>query len=50
LLRVDPAVASLRVSGLYRLDDSDQVLDTLARTLPIRIARRSDLWVSVGPA
>ncbi len=50
VLRVDPAVASLRVSGLYRLDDSDQVLDTLARTLPIRIARRSDLWVSVGPA
>ncbi|PTQ74196.1 FecR domain-containing protein [Pseudomonas sp. GV071] len=49
LLRVDPAVASLRVSGLYRLDDSDQVLDTLARTLPIRIARRSDLWVNVGP-
>jgi transmembrane sensor len=50
LLRVDPAVAGLRVSGLYRLDDSDQVLDTLARTLPIRIARRSDLWVTVGPA
>lgn len=50
VLRVDPAVAGLRVSGLFRLDDSDQALDTLARTLPIRVARRTDLWVSVGPA
>lgn len=50
VLRVDPAVAQLRVSGLFRLDDSDQALDALARTLPIRVARRTDLWVSVGPA
>lgn len=50
VLRVDPTVAELRVTGLYHLDDSDQVLDTLARTLPIRIARRSDLWVTVEPA
>lgn len=50
VLRIDPAVAGLRVSGLFRLDDSDQALDVLARTLPIRIARRTDLWVSVGPA
>ncbi|QRY77231.1 FecR domain-containing protein [Pseudomonas sp. PDNC002] len=50
VLRVDPAVAELRVSGLFRLDDSDQALDVLARTLPIRIARRTALWVSVGPA
>lgn len=50
VLRVDPSVAGLRVSGLFRLDDSDQALDALARTLPIRIARRTDLWVSVGPA
>ena len=50
VLRVDPAVAGLRVSGLFRLDDSDQALDALARTLPIRVARRTDLWVSVGPA
>ncbi|QJP09252.1 FecR domain-containing protein [Pseudomonas multiresinivorans] len=50
VLRVDPAVAGLRVSGLFRLDDSDQALDVLARTLPIRVARRTALWVSVGPA
>lgn len=50
VLRVDPAVAGLRVSGLFRLDDSDQALAALARTLPIRVSRRTDLWVSVGPA
>ncbi|MFR0692920.1 FecR domain-containing protein [Enterobacterales bacterium AE_CKDN230030158-1A_HGKHYDSX7] len=50
VLRLDPEVAGLRVSGLFRLDDSDQALDALARTLPIRVARRTDLWVNVGPA
>jgi len=49
VLRVDPAIAGLRVSGLYRLDQSDVVLETLGRTLPIRINRRSDYWVTVGP-
>jgi len=48
VLRLDPAVAGLRVSGLYRLDNPDQILDTLARTLPIHITRRTGLWVTVG--
>ncbi len=39
VLRLDPAVAGLRVSGLYRLDNPQQILDTLARTLPIHITR-----------
>ncbi|KAF1025663.1 MAG: Protein FecR [Pseudomonas sp.] len=50
VLRLDPAVAELRVSGLYRLDNPDQILDTLARTLPIHITRRTGLWVTVGAA
>lgn len=48
VLRLDPAVAELRVSGLYRLDNPQQILDTLARTLPIHITRRTGLWVTVG--
>ncbi|WP_350615375.1 FecR family protein [Pseudomonas sp. HY7a-MNA-CIBAN-0227] len=48
VLRLDPAVAGLRVSGLYRLDNPQQILDTLARTLPIHITRRTGLWVTVG--
>lgn len=50
VLRLDPRVAGLRVSGLFRLDDSDLVLDTLERALPIRILRRTGLWVSVVAA
>jgi transmembrane sensor len=50
VLRLDPAVAGLRVSGLYRLDNPGQILDTLARTLPIHITRRTGLWVTVNAA
>ncbi|WP_175652082.1 DUF4880 domain-containing protein [Pseudomonas sp. Marseille-P9899] len=50
VLRLDPAIAGLRVSGLYRLDQSDVVLEALSRTLPIRVARRSDYWVTLVPA
>ncbi|QZP20130.1 FecR domain-containing protein [Pseudomonas sp. DR208] len=50
LLRLDPSVAGLRVSGLYRLDNPQQILDTLARTLPIHITRRTGLWVNVNAA
>ncbi|MCU1783036.1 FecR domain-containing protein [Pseudomonas sp. 13B_2.1_Bac1] len=50
VLRLDPAVAELRVSGLYRLDNPQQILDTLARTLPIHITRRTGLWVTVSAA
>lgn len=50
VLRLDPAIAGLRVSGLYRLDQSDMVLEALSRTLPIRVARRSDYWVTLVPA
>ena len=48
VLRLDPSVAGLRVSGLYRLDNPQQILDTLARTLPIHITRRTGLWVTVS--
>ncbi|WP_425929779.1 DUF4880 domain-containing protein [Pseudomonas sp. NyZ201] len=50
VLRLDPAIADLRVSGLYRLDQSDVVLEALSRTLPIRINRRSDYWVTLTAA
>lgn len=49
-LRCDPAVAALRISGVFRLDDTDHVLQVLTRTLPVRIARRNRWWVSVEPA
>ncbi|WP_213938258.1 FecR domain-containing protein [Pseudomonas sp. dw_612] len=50
VLRLDPAISGLRVSGLFRLDNPEQILDTLARTLPIRVSRRTDLWVTLSAA
>ncbi|WP_025805825.1 FecR domain-containing protein [Pseudomonas chlororaphis] len=50
VLRLDPAIAGLRVSGLFRLDNPQQILDSLARTLPIRITRHTDLWVTLSAA
>ncbi|WP_312377216.1 FecR domain-containing protein [Pseudomonas oryzihabitans] len=48
LLRCDPAIAGLRVSGALSLDDTDQALLALQRTLPIRVTRRTRYWVAVG--
>lgn len=50
ILRLDPRIAGLRVSGLFNLDDSDLVLDTLERALPIRVVRRTALWINVVAA
>ncbi|MEM7561452.1 MAG: FecR family protein [Pseudomonadota bacterium] len=49
ILRCDPAVAHLRLSGVYQLDDTDVVLNLIADTLPIRIRRVTDYWVTVVP-
>ncbi|WP_444436522.1 FecR domain-containing protein [Pseudomonas sp. A6] len=49
LLRCDPAVADIRLSGSYPLGDTDQVLAMLADSLPVRVQRRTRYWVTVGP-
>ncbi|WP_164962203.1 FecR domain-containing protein [Rubrivivax sp. JA1026] len=50
LLRCDPAVAALRVSGALSLADTDAALALLARTLPLRVERRTRWWVTLAPA
>lgn len=50
VLRCDPAVASLLVSGSFSLDRPDASLDLLARTLPIRVQRVLGYWASVQEA
>jgi transmembrane sensor len=47
VLRCDPAVAQLRVSGAFQIDDTDRVLALLAKTLPVRIDTRTRYWVTV---
>lgn len=49
-LACDPAVARLRVSGAFPLDDTDRALAALARVLPVRVAFTTRYWVTVGPA
>ncbi len=46
-LRCDPSAAALKVSGVFVLGDSNQLLTTLAKALPIHIRYRSEYWVMV---
>lgn len=48
VLRCDPQVADLIVSGVYPLNDTDRILAALAQALPIRISRTTRYWVTVS--
>lgn len=50
LLRCDPEIGHLLVSGAFQLRDTDAILATLQDALPIAIHRRSRYWILVGPA
>lgn len=47
LLRCDPAVADLRLTGTFPLADTDRVLAKLAETLPVSVHYRTRYWVTV---
>lgn len=49
-LRCDPAVAGIRVSGVYPLDDPDLALQLLARRFPLRLRGIGGWWTVVAPA
>lgn len=50
LLRCDPAVASLPVSGAFPLDDTERSLEMLAATYPVELRRAAGgYWVTVVP-
>ena len=48
LLRVEPQVAGLRLSGAFQLDDTDAVLENLARMLPVDVLYRTPYWVTLA--
>lgn len=48
LVRCSEAVAALRVSGTYQLDDTDQVLQLLAQSLPVNLTYHSRYWVTLS--
>ncbi len=47
LLRWEPELESLRVTGTFRLDDTDQILSLLAASLPVEVQMRSRYWVTL---
>lgn len=49
-LSADPAVADLRISGSFPLQNTDLALAALPPSLPVQIKRRAAWWVTVGPA
>jgi transmembrane sensor len=50
VLRCDPQVAGLRISGVFQIDNTDRALSILAETLPVSLVYRTRYWVSVIPA
>lgn len=49
LLRWEPELEALRVTGSFRLDDTDRVLSLLAATLPLEVHTRTRYWVTLVP-
>lgn len=47
VLRCDAAVADLLVSGVYPLQDTDAILQSLVQALPIRVRMTTRYWVTV---
>ncbi|VVO02106.1 FecR domain-containing protein [Pseudomonas fluorescens] len=49
VLRWEPALESLRVTGSFRLDDTDRILSLLASSLPLDVHMRTRYWVTLRP-
>ncbi len=49
VLRCDPVVRDLIVSGVYSLDDTDQSLRLLAQALPVQVQTVTRWWTTIGP-
>lgn len=50
ILRVDPSIAHLTVSGTYPVTQTDKVLQSLTAALPIQQRKMTSYWVTLVPA
>ncbi len=48
IVRCDPDIASLPISGTFPLDRTDQALSLIARVLDLRLTYRTRYWVTVS--
>ncbi|KAI2693044.1 FecR domain-containing protein [Pseudomonas sp. TNT3] len=49
VLRWEPSLESLRVTGSFRLQDTDRILALLAASLPLEVHSRTRYWVTLLP-
>ncbi|WP_312934927.1 FecR domain-containing protein [Pseudomonas sp.] len=49
VLRWQPGLERLRVTGTFVLDDTDRILALLAASLPLQVQYRTRYWVSLSP-
>lgn len=47
VLRCDPAVAGLRITGAFQIGNTDNILAALPDTLPVRVVYRTRYWVTI---
>jgi transmembrane sensor len=48
VLRWEPRLETLRVTGSFRLDDTDRILNLLASTLGFKVQARTRYWVTLS--
>ncbi len=48
ILRCDPAVAELRLSGTFPLKNTDAILGVIAKMLPVKIQSVTRYWVHIS--
>ena len=49
ILRCDPAIAHLRITGAFQLRDTDAILQNLTHLLPVQARYRTRYWVTLVP-
>lgn len=50
MMRCAEDIADLRLSGAFRIDDTDTVLENLAASLPVKVKYLTRYWVSIEAA
>lgn len=50
VLRCAASVQGLSISGAFRIDDTDTVLENLSQALPVRVRYLTRYWASIEPA
>lgn len=50
ILRCDPSIAHLQLSGAFPTNDINAVLLSISKTLPIRIEKYTKFWITIKPA